>query len=602
MYVIIVSTIGIFLFSSIVSVYGLHASPKEMLPDYLVASTLQDGRHIASSRQDGALTRDLSLQSVLSVQQQAKDLKFFNVSETSSYTVNVSRRFIFLRWGLVRESTSITIAYEGESGLNALNITIPDYDYAHVNYLDVRYRTGDENSTSERVTLINKIASSGEHVFVVKFPELNKGQNITILISADLVDAFTVKSPGAPHESYPYSFNYTFQPLISLPINDLRVTFEAGDAPSFEFDNTTLTPANLPWKQETAFLEFENITTYDFVKDYVDALKTEGYNMTELKDYDFIPAYTSTLNDSLKDEIKSLFLSFDATHKDAPLIQYDSYSVVVDINEWGRTTITEKIVIRHIGTNTTGANLDLGTLNYETHSLFVPSINATYLRGRDDMGNLTVEVVKLYSLNLTEIRVKPRVPIKFNQTYEFELSYEIPNEVIVERVRGDTLRYKGFIGSYINWTVLNYDLTMVFPIGAGVNANNITRSLIDSVTTPFIDKTITSQETTVKGFLGFINNRYALKFSAHNITSGYAVKFNVYFTYPVWNYLFSTIPWITLGFLLVALYVALRIIDYGRLFKGVRMPEVTEEEIPIDHIKEFVERYQDITVLRRRLA
>ncbi len=600
MYLVIVTTISLYLFGSLASVQGNQGfSMTKIARDGESSSHLSS--HLKALPKDVKLSGRMLPHAAASVQQ-AGNLKFFNVSETGSYEVNVSRRFIFLRWGLIRESTTIDIAYSGKTGFNAMNITIPSYDFKYINYLDIRYRQDGENSSTTRVTLVNQLDVGDEHIYTVQFPEVTQGQNITILVNADLVGAFRVKSPGAPHEGFPYVFNYTFQPLVTFPINNIRVTFEASDAPSFKFDNSTLTPSNLPWKQEPAFLEFENITTYDFVKDYKESLEAEGYNLTSLGEKEFIPAYTSTLNESLKMQIKSLFLSFDAIHDDAPLIQYDSMSVFVDIGEWGKTFITEKIVIRHVGTNTTSANLDIGAVNYKQHSLFVPSINATYLRGRDPIGNLTVEVVKLFSLNLTEIRITPRVPIRYDQTYSFEVTYEIPNEVIIDRSEGDLLRYKGFLGSYINWTVVNYRLTVVFPIGASVDKTNVTQSLVNSITTPFVGKSISSAERTVTGFLGFINNRYALTFIAQNVTSGYNVEFDVYFVYPIWNYLFSTIPWIVLGLLVAALYVALRIVNYGRLFRGIRTPEVVEEEIPVDLIRDFVEKYQDITVLRRRLA
>ncbi len=601
MYLVIITTIGLYLFSSIASVQGVQG-----FTDSNVANgketPLKVNDYITKSVNEKRFQGKILPHSVAKIQQ-ANTLKYFNTSETDAYNINVSRRFIFLRWGLVRESTTIKIAYDGETGFNAMNVSIPDQDFKHVNYLDIKYRFGsDENSTAKRTTLVDKSVVGTDHVFSIQFPEVTKGQNITILITADLVGAFRVKSPGMLHEGYPYVFNYTFQPLISFPINNLRVSFEASDAPSFKFDNSTLKPSNLPFKQETGFLEFTNITSYDFIKDYNATLEAEGYNLTKVNIKKFIPAYTSSLNASLRDQIKSLVLSFDAIHNDAPLIRYDSLSVIVDINEWGKTTITEKIVMRHVGTNTTSANLDIGGVNYKQHSLFVPSINASYVRGRDVLGNLTVEVVKLFSLNLTEIRVTPRVPIKYNQTYSFEVSYEIPNEVIIDKSEGDILRYRGFLGSYFNWTVVNYQLTIIFPIGANIDKNNVTQSVFQSVTTPFTDKIITEQDSTVSGFLGFFNNRFAMTFQAHNITSGYNVEIDVYFTYPAWNYLFSTIPWIMLGFLLVALYVALRIINYGNIFRGIQTPEVIEEEIPVDLIRDFVEKYQDITVLRRRLA
>lgn len=597
MYFVLVSTIGIFLFSSIVSVHG---NQGQAIADVVTRDTTLSQQVLSAD--DMIMAKKQVLPQSAAGAQQSEGLKFFNASEMDSYEVNVSRRFIFLRWGLVRESTTIDVQYDGETGFNAMNVTIPNYDFKHVNYLDIRYKQGSENASSDRVTLVDEMEVDDARVYVVSFPEVSKGQNISIIINADLVGAFRVKSPGIVHEGFPYVFNYTFQPLITFPITKIRVTFEAADAPSFKFDNSTLTPSNLPWKQETAYLEFNNITTYDFITDYKDALEQEGYNLTALGNKEFIPAYTSTLNASLKNQIRSLFLSFDATHKDAPLIQYDSMSVTVDIGEWGKTTVTEKIVMRHVGTNTTGANLDIGDVNYKQHSLFIPSINATYLRGRDPIGNLTVQQVKLFSLNLTEIRVTPRIPIRFNQTYSFEISYEIPNEAIIERVGGDLLNYKGYLGSYINWTVVNYQLTVIFPIGAGVDKNNVTESLVQSIASPFVDKTFGNSDKIVTGFLGFINNRYAISFTAQNITSAYNVQVNVFFSYPVWNYLFSAVPWISLGLLLTALYVALRIVNYGRLFRGIRTPKVIEEEIPVDLIRDFVERYQDITVLRRRLA
>ncbi len=524
------------------------------------------------------------------------DLNFFDISEftNTSHQINVSRVITANQYGYTTSYTRIRL-YLSDSASNtidAFNYTIPSHELQDTKYLEIYSPNGTDDDT-KILPDFTTVEEDESTTFVIKIPSVGKNQLISIIITMDHLNAISFQENAILEElSYPYLFNLSFLPLISFPITHYEMEWKIGKDINVKVKNDSIQPTkdfftgDLP-QDTSSGLVFENITELSTIDRFLLNSSEYGfYNLTALKNRNFIPAYTPTLATNL-----TSYLSFNYFQQASTKIEFTELKSVVAVSEWGYITTKHEITLSNIGLKS-GSILStaLGGPTFPEITFYLPE-SARKIGVRDGYGNLTPSV-SLDSVTVKKmVNIKPRLQIEKNSKYNLYLSYQEQVSDLMKDLGGGKVQLQIPISMNINWTIQRFEFNLLLPHGSSYNLTSITsgieqRTLRDST----YNSSIRQRE-----LLGiFDKNGFKVNFEDFTPLSNryISINFGLSFLY------FAKTPF-SICILFLALGIAYTIIR--NISFGFKTSTIVLEEIPLDLIKKFVKASEEKTAIREQI-
>jgi uncharacterized protein (DUF736 family) len=518
------------------------------------------------------------------------ELEYLDVSEFSntSHQISVSRVINANQYGYTTSRTEIRILNNGTNQINALNYTLRTEEYKGSHY----FKITSKNDTNDEITKWETFIHNETTEIVIKFPAVNNEESITLIIEMDHLNAISFdENDGLSESIYPYHFNMSFIPFLSLPITSYDLEWKVGTEIEVSVDNSTFQPteANITGEfiQDSTEILFENIVSLSSInREMLNQSIYGGYNLSALTNLEFIPGYLPNLAENFTN-----FLSFDYYQSAGTFMVFSSLKTTVVISEWGTVYTTQEIVVKNVGLKSGDIlSTDLGGPTFPSLAFQVPETAHT-VGMRDNYGNLTplVTVDPVYQKVLVEIQ--PRTQIEQGAEYYMILSYQEPSSEIINRLGGGKVQLITSLSMNFNWTIEEFELNILFPFGSSFN-----REKIQNVTSQSsLRAPISNDHIQKKEFLGIFNKGgISLKFE--NITPlsnrEMKVEFGLNPFYQLNTPLSFTLFFLGIG----VIYALVRNISFG--FKPKKL---ALDEIPLDLIKNFVKSYEEKTAVREQI-
>jgi uncharacterized protein (DUF736 family) len=518
------------------------------------------------------------------------ELEYLDVSEFSntSHQISVSRVINANQYGYTTSRTEIRILNNGTNQINALNYTLRTEEYKGSHY----FKITSINDTNDEITKWETFIHNETTEIVIKFPAVNNEESITLIIEMDHLNAISFdENDGLSESIYPYHFNMSFIPFLSLPITSYDLEWKVGTEIEVSVDNSTFQPteANITGEfiQDSTEILFENIVSLPSInREMLNQSIYGGYNLSALTNLEFIPGYLPNLAENFTN-----FLSFDYYQSAGTFMVFSSLKTTVVISEWGTVYTTQEIVVKNVGLKSGDIlSTDLGGPTFPSLAFQVPETAHT-VGMRDNYGNLTplVTVDPIYQKVLVEIQ--PRTQIEQGAEYYMILSYQEPSSEIINRLGGGKVQLITSLSMNFNWTIEEFELNILFPFGSSFN-----REKIQNVTSQSsLRAPISNDHIQKKEFLGIFNKGgISLKFE--NITPlsnrEMKVEFGLNPFYQLNTPLSFTLFFLGIG----VIYALVRNISFG--FKPKKL---ALDEIPLDLIKNFVKSYEEKTAVREQI-
>ncbi len=522
------------------------------------------------------------------------ELEYFDISDftNTSHQIEVSKYITANEYGYTSSRTEIDIDNNATKAFNALNFTLPTAEFLDSKFIKI-YSTNDteENDTSWEV-----VSDNTTTLIIIQFPTVNVGEKTTVIVEMDHPNAISFEEDAVLEETtYPYKFNLSFIPLISLPITNFKLEWKIGEGIGITLKNESIQPteANFTgtFEQESTILKFEDVQELQTInRDLLNQSIFGGYNLIALSELSFIPAYKQVLAENL-----TLFLNFDYFQSAATFVAFSSLKTTIEISEWGIVYITQEILVKNIGLQSGNVlSTAIGGTTFPTLTFNVPA-TAYYIGLTDNYGNITPVVtpdISTESVILKKsVEFKPRIQIEQNAEYHFHLTYRELSEDIVESVGGGKLRIKTAPSMNFNWTIHHFELALLFPSGSSISLEDIQQetkesTLRDPVSTLSIQKA---------EFLGLFN-KVGYSFTFQELTplsnNQMSIEFGVSPFYQLHTPIAFSVFFLAIGLI----YAVIRNASFG-----IKPKKFLLDEIPLDLIKNFVKSYEEKTALREQL-
>ncbi|MHA1237090.1 MAG: hypothetical protein ACTSQ9_05460, partial [Candidatus Hodarchaeales archaeon] len=518
------------------------------------------------------------------------ELKFFDISDftNTSHQIGVNRYITANQYGYTSSKTEINIDNYASEAINAFNFTLPTTEYKDSKYI----RIYSSNDTEENSTLWDVVLGNTTTVLSIQFPTVAVNETIQIIIEMDHPSAISFEEDAVLEEStYPYNFNLSFIPLISLPITNFNLEWRIGSEIEIKFNNDTLQPteANFTGEfiQENTVLKFEDVQELTNInRDLLNQSFYGGYNLTALSGLSFIPVYQQNMAEN-----HTLFLNLDYFQFGATFITFSSLKTTIEISEWGTVYTTQEILVKNIGVQS-GAVLStaIGGPTFPTLSFNIPE-TSSYIGLKDNYGNLTPVVATDSVIQKKLVEFAPRIQIEQNDEYYLHLSYRESSSDIIESLGGGKLRISTALTMNFNWTVQHLEINLLFPSGSSISLEDIQQkakqiTLRDPVSPSSIQKA---------EFLGLFNKiGYSLEFQELTPLSNQQMEivFGVSPFYQLHTPIALSVFFLAIGII----YAVMRNFTFG-----IKTKKFSLDEIPLDLIKNFVKSYEEKTALREQL-
>lgn len=522
------------------------------------------------------------------------ELEYFDISDftNNSHQIGVSKYITANEYGYTSSRTEIDIDNNATKAFNALNFTLPTAEFLDSKFIKI-YSTNDteENGTSWEV-----VSGNTTTLIIIQFPTVDVGEKITIIVEMDHPNAIFFEEDAVLLEStYPYKFNLSFMPLISLPITNFNLEWNIGEGIEVRVKNESIQPTDEDFtgifEHKTTLLKFEDVQELQTInRDLLNQSIYGGYNLNALSELSFIPAYKQVLAENL-----TLFLSFDYFQTGATFMEFSSLKTTIEISEWGTVYTTQEIVVKNIGIQSGPLySTAIGGTTFQTLTFNVPG-TASNIGLTDNYGNITPVVTPDISLESVivknTIEFRPRIQIEQNGEYHLYLSYQELSEDIVESVGGGKLRIKTAPSMNFNWTIQQFELDLLFPSGSSISLEDIQQETKEStLRDPVSISSIQKGE-----FLGLFNKvGYSLTFEEFTPLSN--IHMTIEFGVSPFYHLHTPIA-LSVFFLAIGLiYAVIRNFTFG-----IKPKKFLLDEIPLDLIKNFVKSYEEKTALREQL-
>ncbi|MFX1254903.1 MAG: hypothetical protein ACFFCZ_25050 [Promethearchaeota archaeon] len=508
-----------------------------------------------------------------------------------SHQILVNRTTRIRVYGFTLDNVTIQI-YNNDTTFNTFNLSIPSAESASLHYYNFKDLSNPEPEFKPEITHIQ----DGENfiTFTVQVADIepNSWRNITMI--AGYSDRMQTNW-GSPLVNYNYSI--FFCPLISIPITNYTYTTWLADQgvgignqttrdtlqPNITYNFTKLTTDI----GEVYRLRFDEVNALPSVK--LTLLDQYGYPEGLEENITFIPGFQPGLAQNLSIPLK---FSFSAT---VPPMEYSKYVRRLELDQWGSVRVYETITMTNLGHGKTG-------IAYETYGqtnrfrIYAP--NELIFEGCIDYyGNMTVtsrQTLRYFassdsSINVTEFLIAPRIVVSSNKSYTFTLSYRLPLVSVLNATDEGTLMLTTWLSSAINWTVRDFTLEIVLPVGSvsSPESLNIVRNLgLANVTS----------SVSAPGFLN-IGNSMVITARMFNITEFHNTYFHLTYDagilWTVWTPFTISLAIFILGLV----YLGIRSVTFS--IRGISGAGL--EEIPVEAITNFIIAYEEKTALQKRI-
>ena len=521
-----------------------------------------------------------------------EDLHFFDVKNfnSASHTINVSRVIQANGYGYTTSRTEIRVFNNDSRVINALNLTIPAYEYEDSKYIDIFSL----NDTEDQKTEWQSFPENSSYTLTIKFPDINTGEFVSIVTVMDYLNAVSFdKNSQLMESAYPYHFNMSFLPLISIPITRYDIDWKVGTEIEVNFKNETILPGETNFTgvllRTTQGITFENITELTGIDRTILNGSDYNYNMTALENKSFIPAYSSFLAANL-----SLYLSFDYFQLAQTKIEFAYLKTTIEMSEWGYVYTNHEIMIKNVGLRSGSTySTDLGGPTFSTIGFYLPK-TASKIGLHDKYGNLTPSVVLDSVLQKKSLEVNPRIEIDQDTEYHLYLSYRESVSELVKDRGGGKISLSIPLSMNFNWTVREFELDIFIPHGSSYSRQKIVET-IESATL----RQTTFNSSVQKRELGFgfgFFNKPGIKVNFTELTPLSNKIVNIDFGLDPFVFLKTPFSIVLFVLTLGIIYALVRNISFG-----ARPRAVSLEEIPLDLIREFVKSYEEKTALREQI-
>ena len=518
-------------------------------------------------------------------------LNFFEISTftNTSHQVNVSRVITANEYGYTTSRTEINLYNYASKPINAFNYSIPSHEFVDTKVL----RVYSPNKTDSDSLILAKIEKNNSVLLVINFPSVKQNEGVSIIVEMDHPNAVTFDEEAELDEStYPYQFNLSFLPLISIPITFYELEWKLGQDIDVNVNNDSVQPIEDYYEGDfsgnaTSGLSFKNITTLSTInRSLLNHSEYGGYNLTYLENRDFIPAYVPILATNL-----TSYLSFEYYQQENTKIEFTKLKTVVSVSEWGYVTTKHEIEIRNIGIKSSSSlSTALGGSTFPAVIMYLPE-SAQRIGFRDNYGNLTPSVSSDTVLNKKKVELTPRVQIEQQEKYDMQISYREQVADVTKDLGNGKIQLQIPLSLDFNWTVHEFEWIFLLPSGSRYNMTSITNDVETSISR------ISSFNSSIRErtLLG-IFDKTGLELNFDDITPLSNLYLTIEFNFSLLN--FIQVP-LSLGVLFLVmglLYIFVRNISFG--FKPKK---IVIEEIPLDLIKDFVKTYEEKTAIREQI-
>ncbi|NHJ02219.1 MAG: hypothetical protein EAX86_08780 [Candidatus Heimdallarchaeota archaeon] len=519
------------------------------------------------------------------------NLEYFDISDftNSSHSINVSRIIIANEYGYTTSYTEIHLFNNGTKPINAFNYTIPLSEFENSRYFRI-YSFND--TKTDYVEVVNSETTNISVIKTIKIPQVDVEESVTIIISSDHPGAVSFESSALLQQStFPYSFNLSFIPLITLPITSFDLEWKIGPDIEVTFDSESITPAEDDiigkMNPDDFSLMYENVESLKSVnRTLLNTTEYGEYNLTALEDKNFIPAYSTNLQNNL-----TTFLAFDYYHVANIKIEFKSLKTTVTVEEWGFIKFEHEFTVKNLGLKSGPVlSSNLGGPTFPKLTVHV-SENAQHIGLKDQYGNLTTTNINDPILGKKIVEIKPRIDIEPGREYNLYLTYKEKSSNLAKDLGTGKVQLKIPMTLDFNWTVQNFEFRILLPHGSTYNQNDIASTMEEITLRNYVDISVINGKQLIRIF-----DRTGIQITFEDLTPLSNRIMEITFGLdPL--YLLKQPVSISLVFLILGLaYIVLRNASFGL---GTR--KVSLEEIPLDLIKEFVKWYEEKTAIREQV-
>ncbi|MFX1255651.1 MAG: hypothetical protein ACFFCZ_28870, partial [Promethearchaeota archaeon] len=474
------------------------------------------------------------------------------------------------------------------------NLSIPSAESASLHYYNFKDLSNPEPEFKPEITQIKDGENFTTFTVQVADIEPNSWRNISMI--AGYSDRM---QPNWDDPDFTYNYSLFFCPLISMPITNYSYSITFADSGVGLGDGQKLKDTLLP----NATYNFYNITS-DYgevhILDFDELNALPGVNLTIIDQYGyqegieenitFIPGFQPRLAQNL-----SIPVTFEFP-ADVPPMEYSKYVRRLEIDQWGTLLVSETVTLTNLGFKS-------GTgIAYETYGqtnrfkIYAPD-QVIFESCNDYYGNMTVtsrQTLRYFassdsSINVTEFLIGPRLIVSSNESYTFTLNYRFPLVSVLNTTEEGTLMLTTWLSSGFNWTVRDFTLEIVLPVGSISSPDSLN----------ILRQVGLANVTSSAGAPGFLNigNPMVITARMFNITEFQNTFF--YLTYDagilwaVWTPFTISLAMFVLGLV----YLSVRSVTFS--IRGVSGAGV--EEIPVEAITEFIIAYEEKTALQKRI-
>jgi uncharacterized protein YxeA len=520
------------------------------------------------------------------------DLKYFDISKftNTSHWINVSREIKANEYGYTTTLTNIRLYNNISEDINALNFTLPLHEYQDLKYLEFSSPNGTIDTPSP-------IENNDSVHFTIKFPSVSFNELIEILISMDHPNAVSSeKNAVLDDSSFPYNFNLSFLPLISIPITKYELEWEVnteGAGVEVDIENDSIQPTENDYTGISTFndlgFDIRNITGFTSVnRSLLNTSKYGNYNLTALENREFFPAYTANLKENL-----TSYLHFNYFHHGGVQLEFTKLSTKVTVSEWGFITTEHEFTLLNNGLKS-GEDLSsaLGgqAPTFPFFTIQVPE-EANHFSIFDNYGNISTQARVDSLTNKRIIELRPRIKIEQGKEYDLTLSYREETKNVAKDLGGGKVELQIPITLKINWIVRNFEFSLLLPWASKYDNENMIKHIENST----LRDPIEISQANNKELLGLFNKN-GPKIAFDDFTPLSNKEITLTFGLSPF-YLLITPFSICILFLIIGfIYTVVRNISFG--YKSAIS---SLEEIPLDLIKDFVKTYEEKTAIREQI-
>ncbi|MHA2073902.1 MAG: hypothetical protein ACW97X_04735, partial [Candidatus Hodarchaeales archaeon] len=349
------------------------------------------------------------------------DVKYFDISKftNTSHWINVTREIKANKHAYTTSLTTIFLYNNITDEINTFDYIIPNHEYKDTKYFEV-------NSENGTIDVSSPIENNDTTTFTIEFPTVGYKESIEIVISMDHPNAIISEDEAILDDTiFPYQFNLSFIPLISLPITkyDLEWEIDKDDAIEANIENGSIFPTE---NQYTGYstvndygFEMKNITELASVnRNLLNSSEFGNYNLTKLQNRRFIPAY----NFNLKENLTS-FLTFNYFHNGGIKLEFSKLTTTVTVTEWGIMITEHEFTILNNGLKSGDVlSTDLGGPTFPQFTIKLPEKSYDFSIF-DKYGNVSTQMSVDTVANLRSLEITPRIQIEQGAEYNLSLSY-----------------------------------------------------------------------------------------------------------------------------------------------------------------------------------